>query len=95
MAAIHVNILGISGTDIMDGNCDTLVKEALIGAEELGNAVGGVETEFVTLAGKEIERCQHCQWCIENRAPCKIQDDFYLVYLLFYSNRRFGNELTE
>jgi len=80
MAVVQVNILGISGTVIKDGNCDTLVKEALKGAEELGNSVGGVETEFVTLADKNIERCRHCQWCIENRAPCKINDDFYPVY---------------
>ena len=80
MKIVDINILGISGTDIKDGNCDTLVKEALKGAEEIGEEVGGVETEFVTLADKEIERCKHCQWCIENRAPCKVQDDFYLVY---------------
>ena len=80
MQTVEINILGISGTDIKDGNCDTLVKEALKGAEEIGEAVGGVETDFVTLADKEIVRCKHCQWCIENRAPCKVQDDFYLVY---------------
>jgi multimeric flavodoxin WrbA len=80
METVEINILGISGTDIKDGNCDTLVKESLKGADEIGEEVGGVETDFVTLADKEIVRCKHCQWCIENRAPCKIQDDFYLVY---------------
>jgi len=80
MEIVKINILGISGTDIKDGNCDTLVKEALKGAEEIGKEVGGVETDFVTLADKEIARCKHCQWCIENRAPCKVQDDFYMVY---------------
>ena len=62
METVEINILGISGTDIKDGNCDTLVKEALKGAEEIGEEVGGVETEFVTLADKEIVRCKHCQW---------------------------------
>ena len=38
MTTVQVNILGISGTVIKDGNCDTLVKEALKGAEELGKA---------------------------------------------------------
>jgi len=80
METVEINILGISGTDIKDGNCDTLVKEALKGADEIGEEVGGVETEFVTLADKEIVRCKHCQWCIKNRAPCKVQDDFYVVY---------------
>ena len=81
MATVNVKILGISGTVIKDGNCDTLVKEALKGAEEIGETVGGgVETEFFPLADKEIAMCEHCQWCIENRSPCRIQDDFHLMY---------------
>ena len=81
MATVHVKILGVSGTVIKDGNCDALVKEALKGAQEIGEAVGGgVETEFFPLADKEIAMCEHCQWCIENRSPCKIQDDFHLLY---------------
>ena len=74
---MNVRILGISGTPIKDGNCDKLVQEALKAAE---GAFEGVETEFVTLAGKEIAACRHCQWCIENRAPCKVKDDFHMVY---------------
>lgn len=79
MEPVNVKILGISGTVIKDGNCDTLVKEALKGAEEIGGVAGGVETEFITLADKEIALCKHCQWCIENRQPCKIKDDFHMV----------------
>jgi len=74
---MNVRILGISGTPIKDGNCDKLVQEALKAAAQ---AFDGVETEFITLAGKEIAACKHCQWCIENRAPCKVKDDFHIVY---------------
>jgi len=67
----NIKILGISGSPIKDGNCDRLIKEALRMAKEYE----GVGVEFVTMADKNISACQHCQWCIENRAPCKIEDD--------------------
>lgn len=70
-----VRILGISGTPIKGGNCDTAVKEALKAAEKVGEKTGGIETDFVTLADKKVAMCVHCQWCIENRALCKIKDD--------------------
>ena len=68
---INVRILGISGTVVLDGNCDKLVQEALKAAGELEN----VETEFVALADKNIACCKHCQFCVENRRPCNIEDD--------------------
>lgn len=68
---VKVKILGISGTPIKDGNCDKMVQEALKACTQLSD----VETEFITLADKEVAMCKHCQWCIENMAPCKIKDD--------------------
>jgi len=73
---VKVRILGISATPIKDGNCDKAVQEALKAAAELGD----VETEFITLADKNIAMCKHCQWCIENMQPCKVQDDFQMVF---------------
>ncbi len=76
-----IKILGISGTPVKDGNCDTMVKEALKAAEGLSDSkLGKVETEFITLADKEIAMCRHCQWCIENRQPCKIKDDVHMIF---------------
>lgn len=66
-----VKIFGLSGSPIKDGNCDKLVRIALEAAKE----IGGVETEFITLAGKKIAMCKHCQYCINNRTHCRIQDD--------------------
>jgi len=68
---VKAKILGISGTPIKDGNCDKMVQESLKACTELGD----VETEFITLADKEIAMCKHCQWCIENMAPCRVKDD--------------------
>lgn len=72
---VKVKILGISGTPVKDGNCDKMVQESLKACTELGD----VETEFITLADKEIAMCKHCQWCIENRSPCKIKDDLHPI----------------
>ncbi len=71
-----IKILGISGTVIEDGNCDTMVKEALKAAAKNGN---DVETDFITMAGKEVAMCTHCQHCIEKRSPCKIKDDAHAI----------------
>jgi multimeric flavodoxin WrbA len=48
-----VQIIGIAGSP-RRGNTELLVKEALKAAEEIGH----VETEFVTLVGKNIQPCK-------------------------------------
>lgn len=68
---MSVQILGISGTPVKDGNCDKLVQASLEAARE----IEGIETKFVSLAGKNIAMCQHCQYCIEHSTDCKIKDD--------------------
>ncbi len=73
---MRVQVLGISGTPVKDGNCDKLVQASLQAAEE----IEGVETEFITLADKKIAMCQHCQYCIENSTDCKIKDDAQPIF---------------
>jgi len=72
---VKIKLLGLAATPIEEGNCENLVRYALEAAEELGD----VETEFISTAGKDIQVCIHCQWCIENRAPCKFKDDVHLI----------------
>jgi multimeric flavodoxin WrbA len=72
---VKIRVLGVSGTPIKGGNCDTMVQEALKVAESLGD----VETEFITMAGKKVAMCQHCQYCIKHRVPCKIKDDHAMI----------------
>lgn len=71
MKSVPIKILGISNTPIKGGNCDRVMEEALKTAANFDS----VETELITLADKEIMACKHCQWCIENRRPCKYEDD--------------------
>ncbi len=68
---VKTKILGISGTPIKGGNCDKAVQAALNEAARFEE----VETEFITLADKQIAACIHCQHCIEKKEPCKFIDD--------------------
>jgi multimeric flavodoxin WrbA len=71
-----IRLLGISGTTVKDGNCDKLVQEALKAGQEVGN----VETQFITLANLDIKTCKICQYCIEHRSRCILEDDMHILY---------------
>ena len=75
MESIEIKVLGLSVTVIKDGNCDTMVKRAL----ETAKSLGGVQTEFIGLADKKVEMCRHCQYCIEHRCWCKMEDDANMI----------------
>ncbi len=80
MGVVDIKILGLSATPVKGGNCDTLVRESLKGAKQLESEIGKVKTEFITLADKQIAMCKNCQWCIENKAPCKVKDDAHEIF---------------
>ncbi len=61
-----MNVLGVSGSPRVDHSTDRLVKEVL--------STVGVETEFVSLAGKAIGPCITCLGCVEDNV-CKVNDD--------------------
>lgn len=64
-----MNVLGISGSHKSNGNTDLLVKRAIDLCRE-----NGIETDFVSLADKNIQPCEDCGHCKENER-CKINDD--------------------
>jgi multimeric flavodoxin WrbA len=76
---MNINILGICGSPIKDGNTEAFLKECLKATE----AQGKVTTKLITLAGKDIKDCRHCNWCVkkqeENRF-CTQQDDMQEIY---------------
>jgi len=60
------------------GNTETLVKEALMGAEEVG-----VEVEIVRLLDMDIRPCRFCKVCmrrLEGPEACVIKDDGAFLY---------------
>jgi multimeric flavodoxin WrbA len=61
-----MKVLGVSGSPRKDKSTDRLVREVL-------DAVG-VETEFVSLAGKRIGPCIACLGCVKDNV-CKVNDD--------------------
>jgi multimeric flavodoxin WrbA len=61
-----MKVLGVSGSPRKDKSTDRLVQEVL-------GAVG-VETEFISLAGKRIGPCIACLGCVKDNV-CKVDDD--------------------
>ncbi|MCF6149787.1 MAG: flavodoxin family protein [Candidatus Kuenenia sp.] len=65
-----MKVLGISGSPRRDQTTDKLVK-AILDAT-------GLETEFISLAGKKMNGCICCLGCITDNV-CKVQDDYLPV----------------
>ena len=62
-----------------NGNTEVLVKEALMGAEE----VGGIEVQFVRLLDMDIRGCLFCKVCKKHTGGaegCVIKDDAAFLY---------------
>ncbi len=76
---MELKVLGICGSPVKGGNTETFLREALKAAEE----IEGVRTELVTLAGREIADCRHCNWCVTGQEEgkfCANQDDMMELY---------------
>lgn len=61
-----MKVLGISGSPRKNGTTSKLVKEILDST--------GLETEYVSLSGKNIAPCRFCLACAKDNI-CKIKDD--------------------
>ncbi|MBW1712259.1 MAG: flavodoxin family protein, partial [Deltaproteobacteria bacterium] len=70
-----IRLVGLSASP-RRANTEILVKEALQASQELGF---GVETEFVSLAGKKIEPCTDCKACVKNKSYCVKKDHWLEV----------------
>jgi NAD(P)H-dependent FMN reductase len=77
---MKIRVAGISGSPRKGGNTEQLVQEALKGARE----VKGVETVFLSLAGKKIQHCTGCLACEKRKQICVLRDefrDFFQTYM--------------
>jgi multimeric flavodoxin WrbA len=68
-------IIGIVGSPRKGGNTEILTKETLAAA-----AAEGVETELISLAGKEIKPCDGCRQCRDKKIDCPIKDDLPPIF---------------
>ncbi|HDY88804.1 MAG TPA: flavodoxin family protein [bacterium] len=69
-----MKIIAISGSPRKEGNTDTLLKFALNVLEN-----NGIETDFITLAGKTILTCNACMACTK-KPLCILKDDFNPIF---------------
>jgi multimeric flavodoxin WrbA len=68
-------LLGISGSP-RHGATAFVVREALAFAESLGD----IDTEFISVRGKEIKFCIHCDYCVRKKEGCVFKDDVAEMY---------------
>ena len=77
---MQIKVLGICGSPVKGGNTEAFLNECLKAAE----AAGDVKTKLITLAGKDIKDCRHCNWCTrkqEENKFCAQQDDMQEIYM--------------
>jgi multimeric flavodoxin WrbA len=72
-----MKVVGVVCSPRTGGNTEILVKEALVGAEDMGS-----EVELVTLAGKAIAPCNACRTCVKT-GECHVKDDMQEIYKKF------------
>jgi len=73
-----IKILGICGSPVKNSNTERILEEALKSIQR-----EGVQTEIVTLHGKTVQDCIHCNWCLlkqEEGKFCSIEDDMARIY---------------
>ena len=68
-----IKVLGIAASP-RHGNTEILVREALKAAQELPFEV---EVEFLSFAGKKIEPCTDCGYCVRKKSYCWKKDDWW------------------
>ena len=74
-----IQILGIAGSPVREGNTEALLKEAL----GVTSSDPEIQTEIFYLSGLKIEGCSHCNWCIKNQTPdkfCALPDGMDEIY---------------
>ena len=70
-----MKILGICGSP-REGATDFLLKKALNDLEREES----FETQFITVMGKDISPCRHCNNCVETKGKCSIEDDMIEIH---------------
>jgi len=80
---MEIKILGVCGSPTKGGNTEVFLGEALKAAQKMG----GVSTKMISLAGRKIEDCRQCNWCItkqEEGKVCATKDDMAELYPMVF-----------
>jgi len=70
-----VKVLGLIGSARKLGNCEVLVKEALMAAREKG-----AEVRAVRLTDYRLLPCKGCMACVFRGEPCRLDDDMHQLW---------------
>ena len=76
---MEIKVVGICGSPVKGGNTEAFLMEALKAAGK----IEGVTTEMISLAGKNIGGCRHCNWCLTKQVEgrvCNLDDDMQDIY---------------
>jgi len=74
----HVKVLGVIGSARKNGNCEILVKEALIQAQH-----DGAEIKAIRLPDFHLLPCKGCLACVLKGEPCRLADDMHALWSHF------------
>lgn len=75
---MKINVVGINGSPVTDGNTNALLAAVLKHIE-----TEDVTVEQINLAKKQIGGCIHCNWCARKQTEdklCVIDDDMAAIY---------------
>jgi multimeric flavodoxin WrbA len=72
---VEMKVLGIVGSPRRNGNTEMLMTHTLKAVAE-----SGLDTELITLSGKDIRGCNACMAC-SKKEECSIGDDLFPIYL--------------
>lgn len=68
-----MKVVGINGSPRKDGNTSLLIQTVFIELNRLG-----IDTELISLSGKNIKGCMACRACVKNKnKQCVMTDDFF------------------
>lgn len=70
-----MKILGVIGSARKLGNCEVLVKEALLKAKDMGT-----EIRVIRLPDFNLLPCKGCLACVLKGEPCRLDDDMHALW---------------
>ena len=74
-----IEVLGIAGSPVKDGNTEVLLREAF---DQLSSDPE-IRLRVFHLSGLQIAGCTHCNWCLKNQTPekfCAFSDGMDEIY---------------
>ncbi len=70
-----ITVLGLCGSP-REGSTEYVLKKAL----EFARSLHGVATKFISVRGKKINFCLHCDYCVRTKKGCVQKDDVAEFY---------------